>query len=44
LRDGDCSEECILGGRRIRRIALEQSFAASAMRVGFIPALAGAFS
>jgi hypothetical protein len=28
LRDGDCSEERLLGRRRIRRIALEQNLAA----------------
>jgi integrase len=32
LRDGDCSEQCILGQRRIRRIALKQNLAAQAMQ------------
>src|SRR5215470_14368133 len=37
LRDGDCSEECILGRRRIRRIALEQNLAAQAMQESVAP-------
>jgi hypothetical protein len=32
LRDGDCNEECILGQRRIRPIALEQNLAATVMQ------------
>jgi hypothetical protein len=32
LRDADCSKECILGRRRIGRIALEQNLAAQAMQ------------
>jgi hypothetical protein len=37
LRDGDCSEERILGRRRIRRIALEQNLAAAAVQVSVAP-------
>src|SRR5215471_14144614 len=36
-RDGDCSEECILGRRRIRRAALEQNLAAQAMQESVAP-------
>jgi hypothetical protein len=32
LCNGDSGEECILGRRRIRRIALEQNLAAQAMQ------------
>jgi hypothetical protein len=38
LRDGDCGEQCILGRRRIRRIALEQNLAAAAMQESVAPA------
>jgi hypothetical protein len=38
LRDGDCSDECLLGPRRIRRIALEQNLAAAAMQESVAPA------
>jgi hypothetical protein len=37
LSDGDCREECVLGRRRIRRIALEQNLAAPAMKEGVAP-------
>src|SRR5215471_10403978 len=37
LRDCDCSEKRILGRRRIRRIALEQNFAAQAMQESVAP-------
>jgi hypothetical protein len=37
LRDGDCGEECILGQRRIRRIALEQNLAAQAVQESVAP-------
>jgi hypothetical protein len=37
LRDDDCSEQCILGRRCIRRIALEQNLAAQAMQESVAP-------
>ena len=37
LRDGDCSEERILGLRCIRRIALEQNLTAAAMQESVAP-------
>jgi hypothetical protein len=37
LRDGDCSKECFLGWRLVRRIALEQNLAAQAMQESVAP-------
>src|SRR5215813_12755804 len=37
LGEGDCSEQCILGRRRIRWIALEQNLAAQAMQESVAP-------
>jgi hypothetical protein len=37
LRDGHCGEECVLGRRRIGRIALEQNLAAQAMQESVAP-------
>src|SRR5262249_54493389 len=37
LGEGDCREQCILGRRRIRRIALEQNLAAQAMQESVAP-------
>jgi hypothetical protein len=39
LRDGDCSEQCILGRRHIGRIALEQNLAPQAMQESVAPVL-----
>src|SRR5215472_16514936 len=39
LRDGDCSEERILGRGGVRRIALEQNLAAQAMQESVRPVL-----
>src|SRR6516162_4725655 len=39
LRDGDCSKECFLGRRRVRRIALQQDLATDAVQVGVGPML-----
>jgi hypothetical protein len=36
--DGDCGEQCILGRRRIRRIALEHNLAVAAMQESVAPA------
>jgi hypothetical protein len=41
LRDGDCSEECILGRRCIRRTVLEQNLPAAAMHESVAPAFSG---
>jgi hypothetical protein len=38
LRNGDCSEERILGRRRIRSIALEQTLAAALIQESVAPA------
>ena len=43
LRDGDCGEECFLGGPGVRRIALEQNLAADAMKEGGGPIWADLF-
>jgi hypothetical protein len=37
LGEGDCGEQCILGRRRIRRIALEQNLAAQAIQESVAP-------
>jgi hypothetical protein len=41
LRDGDRSEERVLGRRGIRRIALEQNLAAAAMQESVAPVFSG---
>jgi len=40
LRDGDCTKQCFLGWRRIRRIALEQNLAAAVMQESVAPVFA----